>query len=255
MENENAEITQAETPPPKERTKLEQFEERLRQYPTRDEAKTHILEISRDLGCVKSMGYKALKKIEFRGETHPLETSEPSVKIKPPPEGEAFKPDETEGETEISEEIPPSQGTQPPTGKETPSPIPVTAEQLSWTLKIAFQKLADLTKYPDFALKSDEADQLGKVWFPVMQMYMPTMLDNPLVWAGITTTVVFAPRLIGYWQHRQKTKKDKPVEPPPQKPPEEKQPEKPPEQPHEPTLEEIEKNKHNQKPPFLHKLN
>ena len=56
---------------------------------------------------------------------------------------------------------------------------------------------------------------------PVINKYLPEQVNNPLAWAGIATVMIFAPRILGYWQLRRKRTSEKPIEPPktePEKP-------------------------------------
>ena len=210
VDDEQIIIEPDETPEPakKEPSKVDQFVEKLRAYATEEEAKTHIAEISQELGCAKSLGYKAIKNIKkaggFTGQPTPkFEAKEPTARIETPPEQplETDQETVTETETELGGE---------PEGigqvAATPSELPLTPQALSETLGIFFDKIGGLTGYPEFALSKKEADALGKAWLPVLQMYLPQMMTNPLVWAGVCTTLVFLPKITGYVLFRRKTK-------------------------------------------------
>jgi len=221
-----AELPHVAEPPKKEPTKLDQFIQRLSQYPDRETAKQHIKDIAKELNCAKSLGYKALKQIDFQGEQKPLEAYEPTAKIpevKPEPIEEEL---ETEAEVIEAEEAPTPEAAAPPTVT-----FPMTTEKLSWTFDLAFSKLADLTAYPDFKLSKKESDGLAEAWMPVLQQYAPQMASNPAVWATISTIIIVAPRVIGYWQQRRKKQQEKIVEEPKEKPKEEPKQEPPKQEP------------------------
>ena len=205
---------------PKEKTKLDQFKERLSQYPDRETAKQHLKEIAKDLGCAKSLGYKAIKQIDFRGEKKPLEAYEPTAKI-PEIKPEAIEEEMEEPEIEIVEE-------EAPTPEAPTVTFPMTTEKLAWNFDLAFSKLADLTSYPDFKLTKKESDGLAEAWMPVLQQYAPQMASNPAMWAAISTVIIVAPRVVGYWQQRRKKQEEKIVE---EKPKEEPKQEPPKEEP------------------------
>jgi len=221
---------------PKQKTKLEQFRERLTQYPNRDTAKQHLAEIAKDLGCAKSLGYKALTKIDFQGEQKALQAAEPTAKIyeaKP----EALEETAEEPEVLIGEESPTGEAI-PQAAPPVTTAFPMTNEKLAWTFDLAFSKLADVLHYPDFKLAKKESDGLADAWMPVLQQYAPQMAGNPVVWAGISTVIIVAPRIFGYWRQRQKTKEEKVV---PETPKEEPKTEPPKQEPqtekNEPTPE------------------
>jgi hypothetical protein len=203
-------ITEEESQPePKpEPTKLERFKQALAQYPDKETAKTHILEIANRLGCAKSLGYKALKQIDQFKPQGQIEAREATVKI----HDQAEIPLEADQEEqappqEVTEEATEETSTQPPAA----STLPLTPDQLSKTMKIGMDKIAKLLEYPDMALSKEEADILGNAWQPVIQMYAPQLIANPLFWASITTVMIFAPRIGGYWKDRQKKKAEKPL--------------------------------------------
>jgi hypothetical protein len=254
-------ITEEQTP--KEKTKSELFKERLAQYSTREEAGKHILEIAKDLKCAKSLGYKAIKQIEFQGETKEIEAREPTIKIPPPPISEQEPPEEIT----LEEEIPPPQEGVPPAAvgeiakppAAAPSLLPLTVDDLSWNFNLAMQKIADISDYPKFALSKDESKKLAECWLPVLNQYLPQAINNPLAWAGVTTAIIFVPRLIGFVQDRRKKQKEKVVEPPVEKskeesPKTETKAEPPPKSNPATEAEDLEKKKMAQKPPFLNKL-
>jgi transposase-like protein len=221
-----------ETPEPKEKTRLEQFVEKLRVYSTQEEAKTHIQEIATEIGCAKSLGYKAIKKIlkegGFSGQPAPrTEAKEPTAKV----EDVQPEPLEETQETEFEET---AETAAEPEGIAQPAAAAMELldpKRLKRTLDIVFNKIAKMTKYPDFALEENESTALAETWQPVLVQYAPSLITNPLAWAGITTLVVFAPKILGYIAERQKKKEDKPL-------PEPKKQEPPPETPKEPPKEE-----------------
>jgi transposase-like protein len=242
VDDEQIIIEPDETPEPakKEPSKVDQFIEKLRAYATEEEAKTHIAEIAQELGCAKSLGYKAIKKIlkegGFSGQPAPkTEAKEPTAKV------EDVKPEPLE-ETQETEFEETAETAAEPEGIAQPAAAMqlLTPEKLGSTLDILFNKLAKLTKYPDFALEPKERDALAETWQPVLVMYAPQILTNPLAWAGIVTVIVFAPKIVGYAVERGKKKEDKPLpEPKKQEPPAE-TPKEPPKEETTPPLEQNE---------------
>jgi transposase-like protein len=220
MSEEEPLIITEETPPEaqkKEPTKVEQFAQKLRAYSTEEEAKAHITEIAQELGCAKSLGYKALKHIKreggFSGEqtqNRTIESKEPTARIEQAAEIPLEETQAQETAETVEEEV---------TTEETAleKPLPLEAEALQETIEIFFQKVAGLIDYPDFALTPKEAKSLSKAWLPVLHLYLPQLMTNPLVWAGIVTAFVFLPRVFGYFKLKSKKKKEKPVEPPNEK--------------------------------------
>jgi hypothetical protein len=246
MTEEIVELPEA-TLPEQPKTKLQLFIERLSQYPNEEEAKRHIAEIAQELGCAKSLGYKALRKVE-RFQPKGLEAKEPTVKI-PSVEPEELEEIEEEEEITPAPEIAPTPAPSPPI----PSALPLTPDKLSWSMKLIFEKIGNALDYPDFALTQDEADKLAEAWLPVLNKYVPEAMQDPTTWCAITTVIIVAPRVIGYWKQR-KQRKEIPKEEPKEQPKEQPKPEttteteKPKEEP-TPTTPEPPK-----KPAFLEKL-
>jgi len=216
-------------PEPKPKTKLDQFIERLSEYPNKDTAKTHIKEIAKDLQCAPSLGYKAIKKVEqFKPQR--AEAVEPTVKIK------ETKPETLEAEEEIiSEEAEATieEPTAPPQ-----APVGFREKDLTWMFDKGFSGLAKLTGYGDFALEKQDSEKLGEIWTPILNEYLPDWMPYaPIAIAAITTVAIVAPKVKGYWDYRKKTEKgkiveEKPKEEPKQEPPkEEPKKETPPEMP------------------------
>ena len=98
--------------PQKPKSLTEQFIEALLPYGDPETAKSHIPAIAEKLGCAKSLGYKALKKIKKRklwvsGKPQTIEPEEPTVKIREvePEPIETTEPEPPEEEElEIEEE-------------------------------------------------------------------------------------------------------------------------------------------------------
>ena len=182
----------------KEPTKLDQLIQRLQAFSTEEEAKANISKITLELHCARSMGYKAIRKIKDAGgfraqptQRHPAK--EATAKIETPKE-ETLEPQSEEEytETELAEG-------QPVEGQPvTPKTFPLTPEKLAETLEIFFKRIAVLTDYPEFALEPKESKSLGEAWIPVIEMYIPQMATNPIVWAAIATAIVFAPKTLGF---------------------------------------------------------
>lgn len=88
--------------PQPEKTKIDQFQDLLSQYPDITTAKSHIKEIAKQLDCAPSLGYKAVKRIEkFGAPKH--KAKEPTVKI-PEAETEQIEVPEEEVPEEEAEE-------------------------------------------------------------------------------------------------------------------------------------------------------
>jgi len=112
------------------KTKTEIFAERLNKFATEDEAKTHLKEIAKELGCSPALGYKALKISKFATAAPSIPTPEvptvkiPEVELPPIPEAETpslkplFEGEKEIGETEAEITAPP----QPPTPTAAPTP-------------------------------------------------------------------------------------------------------------------------------------
>jgi len=232
MSNEEEMVTIEEpTPEPvKEPTKLDQFVEELRKYPDKDTAKTHIQEIATKLGCAKSLGYKALKKIKFSGEpkTTQHQEKEPTARI----EQQEAEPLTEEQQAEQGEEITPEETEQPAEAK-----VPITARALTTSIELAFKKAAKLMDYPDLALTHEEAQSLADCWTPVFEYYAPQLSNNPMMWAAIGTAIILAPRVIGLIVEKlgkRKQEREKIIDVKPVKPPEEVKPEPTPAKPEAP---------------------
>jgi hypothetical protein len=206
-----------------EKTKLQQFIERLSQYPNKETAKTHILEISQDLKCAKSLGYKALNKID-QFKPSKTEAVEPTAKI---PETKP-EPLETEPTEEITEAEPEATIEEPTAPTEA---VGFREKDLQWMFDKGFGGLAKLTGYGDFALEKEDSQKLGEIWTPILNEYLPDWIPYaPIAIAAITTVAIVAPKVKGYWDFRKKKTEDKPVENPPQQPKQEPPPKEPPKQ-------------------------
>lgn len=246
MSNKDEEVIitedeETETQETHEPTKTEQFIERLRQYPDRETAKSHITEIAKDLECAKSLGYKALKRIdEFKpAEERALETEEARITFEEPPREEIEE--EPVEEEVIEEEI----IEEPIVEERAPPTFPMTLEKLEFNISLAFKKIADLTKYPEFALDKKESQGIAEAWYPVLEQYAPQALGNPAVWAIVTTGIVIVPRVVGYASMRAKKKEEELPKPPTPKPkePQEETPKETQETPLETPKEEPPKKK------------
>lgn len=102
---------QSETPATQApQTKTARFIERLKQYSTREIAKTHINEIAKELKCKKSLGYEAIKRITFPDEENTPPVAEvPTVRIPQVPK-EEFETPATEQTATTATETPTTQG-------------------------------------------------------------------------------------------------------------------------------------------------
>jgi hypothetical protein len=95
-----------------------------------------------------------------------------------------------------------------------------------------FSGLAKLTGYGDFALEKADSEKLSEIWTPILNQYLPDWLPYaPIAIAAITTTAIVVPKVKGYWDYREKKKKEKVIEKPPEKPKQEPTPEPPKEAP------------------------
>jgi len=214
------EIVELSEPTPQEqpKTKLQIFIERLSQYPNEEEAKRHIAEIAQELGCAKSLGYKALHKVE-KFQPQGLEAKEPTVKI-PEAKTEEIPPEEEQEIILEEEEIPTAETAAP-----APAPTPQIGvgfkpEDVTWMFDKGFKTIADITGYGAFALNKDEATRLGEMWTPIINANLPQILPHaPIISATITTLIIVAPRVKGYWTFRRQRQQEKPVEQPKQEPP------------------------------------
>jgi hypothetical protein len=204
-------------PEEKPKTKLEQFIEELSKYPDAETAKQHIAEIAEKLKCAKSLGYKALKRIETFQPQQP-QAIEPTVKI---PEA---KPEEIPEEIIAEEAVEEAQPTQEaPQPEAIPAPqigVGFKPEDVTWMFDKGFKTIADLTGYGSFALNKDEAQKLGEMWTPIINANLPQLLPHaPIISATITTLIIIAPRVKGYWTFRRQKQQEKPIEQPKQEPP------------------------------------
>ena len=241
--------------PQKEPTKLDQFIEQLSRYPDRETAKTHLSEIAAKLHCARSLGYKALKKIQQFQPADTIETRavEPTIKMATPPE----EPLEEQAEQEqLSEELPPEPETAPK-----PAPVGFKDTDLEWMFSKGFKMLADVSGYEDFKLAPDDSKRLGEIWTPILNQYLPDILPYaPIAVAAITTIVIVVPKVKGWWTYRQK--KTKPKEPPKEEPKEEPKPEPPTlpdardhkEETPPPLAKDIPATERPKDAPFMHKL-
>jgi len=223
-EKEEEEILTEEKEPQKERTKLDQFIEELSKYPDIETAKTHLSEIAEKLHCARSLGYKALKKIQQFKPADTIETRavEPTIRMATPKEEPLTE--QAEEEKAISEELPPEPETAPK-----PAALGFKDTEVEWMFQRGFKMLADVTGYAEFKLDPDDSKRLGDMWTPILNEYLPEVLPYaPLAMAAITTIVIVVPKVKGWWNYREeKKKKPKPKEPPKEEPKEEPKPEPP----------------------------
>ena len=230
MEEEETEIISEQTlesqVPKKEPTKLDLFIQELSQYSDKETAKTHITDIAKKLGCAKSLGYKALKKVE-QFKSKQAEAVEPTVKIK------ETKLEPLEEQEEIIGEAEPEATIEEPTASPEAT-VGFREKDLEWMFDKGFSGLAKLTGYADFALEKADSQKLSEIWTPILNEYLPDWLPYaPIAIAAITTTAIVVPKVKGYWDFREKKKQEKPV------PPEtKKEPTPPPEPPKEPPKQE-----------------
>jgi hypothetical protein len=238
--------------PQPEKTKLDQFKELLAQYPTAEEAKTHIKEIAKKLDCAPSLGYKAVKRIEkFGAPKH--KPKEPTVKI-PEAKPEAIpEPEEEEvEEIEVEEEAP----------AERPAELPPTStmEKLMPIFERAvgrlFNQTIELVSGSKEMLSEQEAKDTATL-LPILLYRMTKTQLNEDQFIDATCITHFGAIVVrviktkvNEW--RAKKEKEKIVQPPPTPTPEPEPPK--PEQPAEPTEAEIEAKKREQRPDFLKKL-
>lgn len=193
MEEEETEIlsealphVEEPAPPKKEPTKLDQFIQRLSEYPDKDTAKTHIKEIAKDLQCAPSLGYKAIKKVE-QFKPQQAEAVEPTVKI------HETKPEALE-ETEIEQPQEAEAEIEEPTTAPPPTAQGFREKDLTWMFDKAFTGLAKLTGYSDFALEKADSEKLGEIWTPILNEYLPDIIPYaPIAIAAITTTAIVVP--------------------------------------------------------------
>lgn len=209
-------------PTPK-KTKLEQFIEELSKYPDKETAKLHIAEIANKIGCTKALGYKALNKVE-KFQPKGFEPKEPTVKIpetKPEPIEEDEFPEDLEDE--LREDVTILPPTETSTATQAP-PIPqigvgFNSKDVTWMFKKGFETIADITGYGAFALTKDEAERLGEIWTPIINTNLPQFIPHaPIITAALSTLIIVAPRVKGYWDYRKKNK-EKPIEVKPQETP------------------------------------
>lgn len=233
--------------PQKEPTKLDQFIEQLSAYPDVQTAKTHLSEIAEKLHCARSLGYKALKKIDHFKPQDSIETraKEASVKIAHPLE----QPLEQQ-EEQISEELPPEPETAAP-----PVAIGFKDKDVTWMFDKGFKMLADVTGYADWKLDPDDSKRLGEIWTPIINQYLPDILPYaPIAIAAITTIVIVVPKVKGWWTYRQKKTKEKPKEPPKEEVKEEPKPEPPKTETPPPLEKDVSATERPMTAPFLEKL-
>lgn len=234
--------------PQKEPTKLDQFIEKLSQYPDIDTAKTHLSEIAEKLHCARSLGYKALKKIDHFKPRDSIETraKEASVKIAQPLEQRL-----EEQEEQISEELPPEPERKIPQA----GAVGFKAEDMSWMFDKGFKMLAEMTDYPEWKLDPDDSKRLGEIWTPIINQYLPDILPYaPIAIAAITTIVIVVPKVKGWWTYRQKKTKEKPKEPPKEEVKEESKPEPSKTEPPPPLEKDVSATERPMTAPFMEKL-
>lgn len=228
-------VLKEEKEPQKEPTKLDQFIEALSRYPDVETAKTHLTEIAEKLHCARSLGYKALKKIQHFKPADTIETraQEPTIKMATPPEESLEEQAEQE---QLSEELPPEPETAPK-----PAAVGFKDTEVEWMFERGFKMLADVTGYEDFKLDHGDSKRLGDMWTPILNEYLPDILPYaPLAMAAITTIVIIVPKVKGWWNYREeKKKKPKPKEPPKEEP-----------KPEPPTLPDAKDHKDETPPPL-----
>lgn len=233
---------------PKERTKLDQFIELLSGYPDAETAKTHLSEIAEKLHCARSLGYKALKKIDHFKPRDSIETraKEATVKITQPPE----QPLEQQEEP-LSEELPPEPEREIPPA----AAVGFKDKDVTWMFDKGFKMLADVTGYADWKLDPDDSKRLGEIWTPIINQYLPDILPYaPIAIAAITTIVIVVPKVKGWWTYRKKKTKPNP-EPPKEEPPkEEPKPEPSKTEPPPPLEKDVPATERPMTAPFLEKL-
>lgn len=204
------------------------FAEALSAYPTEREARSHRVEIARELGCADSLIYKALKKID-KFKTHKTEYQEATVKFSQPAEipinnQETDQP--ANNQNAGNETPPPTIQPQPPQIAPQVSMIkPLDETAVAKTLKLATKALASLAEFEEFGLNQEECDDLAAVWTPILREKAPQIAQNPYIMASITTATIVLPKVMLYRRHLKKLederKKNEQVIPaqPPAKPP------------------------------------
>jgi hypothetical protein len=247
---EDEDVLTTEQEPQKEPTKLDQFIEQLSKYPDVETAKTHLSEIAEKLHCARSLGYKALKKIQQFQPRESIETQakEATIKITQPPE----QPLEDQGEQEpLSEELPPEPETAKPAAA-----VGFKDTDMTWMFDKGFKMLADVSGYADFKLDPDDSKRLGEMWTPIINEYLPDILPYaPIAVASIMTIVIVVPKVKGWWTYREeKKKKPKPKEPPKEEPKPEPKPEPPKTETPPPLDKEVPAPERPMDAPFLKKL-
>jgi len=248
-------------------SKSQQVKEILQGLPREEITPEKIKEIAEQVGCSKALVYKHLRKLERQGhwEAKPEEAlptpKEPVIKIEEEQPIELPKPEEEKGileklfeepeekpeeEEEIPEEFIPEEAIQ----IEEAIPIGFDKENIEWMWKWTFEKIADFTQWDGWRLKDEEARKLAETWTPLLNQNIdPIAKYVPLINAGMTTAIIFAPRIFAYRQQQKKREEERIIPKTPQPPSEEK-----PEQPEKPEEEQPEKPKSQGKPPFLDKL-
>lgn len=238
---------EAEQPQP-EKTKLDQFKDLLAQYPTAEDAKSHIKEIAKQLDCAPSLGYKAIKRIEkFGAPKHAAR--EPTVKI---PEAEAEEipeqPEEAEEITVEEEALAPAPEAAP---TDTMAKLMPIFERAVGRL---FNQGIELLSGSKEMLSEQEAKDTATL-LPILIYRLTKTQLNEDQFIDATCVTHFGAIIlrviktkVNEW--RAKKKEEKVVQPPPAPAPE---PEKPAE-PKEPTEAEIEAKKREQHPNFLKHL-
>lgn len=232
--------------PQPEKTKFAQFIERLSQYPTEEEARSHIREIAKQLDCGRSLGYKAVKRIEkFGAPKH--KAREPTVKI---PEAEAEEIPETPEEAEeitVEEEAP------------TPEAAPTTLEEkllpiFERAVGRLFNHSIELISGSKEILSDEEIKDTATL-LPILiyRMTKTKLTEDQMIDATCIThfgaiVVRVVKTKVNEW--RAKKKEEKVVQPPQPAP----EPPKPEQPKAEPTEAEIEAKKRAQNPDFLKHL-
>lgn len=230
-------------PPQPEKTKLEQFKDLLAQYPSIEEAKSHIKDIAKQLDCAPSLGYKAIKRIEKFGAPK-SQAKEPTLKI--PAAQEEEIPAEEE-EIVVEEEAP----TAPAAPTTTMDKIlPIFERAIGRLFNQGIELISGSKEY-----LSDEEAQDTATLLPIIiyRLTKTELNEDQFIDATCIThfgAIVLRVVKVKVNEWRAKKKEEKIVqEPKPEAPKEE-----PPQTPKEPTEEELEAKKREQRPNFLKTL-
>lgn len=235
--------------PQPEKTKLDQFKELLAQYPTAEEAKSHIKEIAKRLDCSPQLGYKAVKRIEkFGAPKHAAR--EPTVKI---PEAEQEEIPETPEEAEeivVEEEAPAPTPAAAPTALEEKL-LPIFERSIGRLFNHSIELISGSKD-----ILSDEEIKDTATLLPILiyrvtrqQLTEDNLIDATCVTHFGAIIVRVVKTKVNEWRAKKKEEKVVPEQPKPTPEPEKT------EQPKaEPTEADIEAKKREQHPDFLKKL-